>query len=229
MSRLSVWPKGTFVLVFVGLLASIQSAQAQLIESFENSADGWSISPFGSANQQANFQLSGFSPTGATDGTTSLAVGATAANAGSGPDYSQLLISPNDRTTAYAMNVTNILQNAQSISFDVFTPPASFGFFLQWQLIINNNGTGFTNLNGYDAVTIGSETTLTVPISAAQRAQLAGSADGTTMIFQVGGGYTAGNETFYLDNIRATPAPAPEPMSLGVLAIGSLAMLRRWR
>src|SRR4051794_12815407 len=75
---------GAAILFGVGL-----RAQAQQIESWENTTNGWTRSAFGSANQQANFQIAGnSSTTGVTSGTTSLVVGATATNAGNGPDYS---------------------------------------------------------------------------------------------------------------------------------------------
>jgi hypothetical protein len=124
-----------------------------------------------------------------------------------------MMISP-DQTSAYAANLTALLANASSVSLDIFTPPGSFGFFLQFDVDINNSATGFVSLDGfsYPSTTIGSETTITVPVSPTLNAQLAGSGTGTQMIIQVGGGYTAGNETFNIDNIRTT-ALVPEPMS----------------
>ena len=172
------------------------SARAQLIESFETGANGWTISPFGS--QGGNFQINGNSPLGATDGLASLAIGPTANNVGNGPNYSQLLISDNNPASAYAMNMTSILANASDLKFDVFTPPGSFGCFLQFDVDINNSGTGFVSLDGfsYQGTSIGNETTFDLPITPAIRSALAGSGSGTTMIMQVGGGFTTGNETF---------------------------------
>ena len=180
-------------------------AQTALIESFENGVDGWTVpSPFGSTGQQANFQAFPLSTLGVTNGAASLGVGATAANTGSGPDYSQLMLSPG-ASTAYGLNLTSILANATSISFDILAPAGSFGGFLQFDTDINNSGTGFQSLDGfgYPATTIGTETTITIPVTAAERAQLASSGTGTQIIMQVGGGFTAGNETFYIDNVRA--------------------------
>jgi hypothetical protein len=216
--------------VAVSLLATMVAlslgtiVRADLVESWENSANGWSISPFGS--QSGNFQISGFSnSTGVTDGGFSMMVGSTPSNAGSGPNYSQLLISDNVPTDAYSMNVTNLLANASNLSFDVFTPPGSFGFFLQFDVDINNSATGFVSLDGfsYQSVSIGGESTITVPITAAQQALLAGSGSGTTIILQAGGGFTAGNETFFIDNLRTT-AIVPEPASW-LLACFALACL----
>jgi hypothetical protein len=214
-------------LVLLAALLLMPIAHAQLIESFEGSANGWTISPFGS--QVANFQILPPSTTGVTDGSNSLAVGPTVTNVGTGPNYSQLLISNNDPTSAYAMNVTNILANASDLKFDVLAPPGSFGGFLQFDTDINNSATGFVSLDGfgYPATTIGSEFTFDIPITAAIRSQLAGSGSGTTIIIQGGGGFSAGNETFYLDNIRATPAP--EPASIGALALSGLLAIRRRR
>ena len=131
--------------------------------------------------------------------------------------------------SAFVPQYTIDLSNAQSVSFDVTTPPASFGFFLQWDMDINNNDTGFVSLDSfsYAGVGIGGTTTLTVPVSAALRATLAASANPTQLIFQVGGGNSGNPQTFYLDNIRTTPAP--EPTSIALLTIGGLMMGRRRR
>jgi len=66
-----------------------------------------------------------------------------------------------------------------------------------------------------------------VPVSSALAATLAASAHTTAMFIQVGGGFSAGNETMYLDNLRATNLP--EPASLSMLGLGGLTMLRRRR
>jgi hypothetical protein len=204
-------------------------ARAALIESFENTLDGWQVpSPFGSAAQQANFQSNGFSATGATNGSTSLAIGATATNTSSGPDYSQMMISPAQATT-YGTNLTTLLQNASAVNIDILAPGGSFGGFLQFDIDIDNAATGFTSLDSfsYPSTSIGSEKTISVPVTAAQRAALAGSGAGTRMIIQVGGGYTSGNETFFIDNITTTEVP--EPASIGAVAGVMLLTLRRRR
>jgi hypothetical protein len=219
------------ILAAVAVLAlwEPRSSRADLVESWENTANGWSISPFGS--QTANFQISGFSnTTGVTDGSFSMMVGNTPSNSGTGPNYSQLLISDNTPTDAYSLNVTNLLANASALSFDVFTPPASFGFFLQFDVDINNSATGFVSLDGFSfpSVSIGNESTITVPITAAQRALLAGSGTGTTIIIQAGGGYSAGSETFFIDNLRTTAVP--EPASLVLLGLSMPALIAfGWR
>ena len=200
-------------LLCLAVAAIANQASAQLIESWENSANGWQISSFGS--QAGNFQIASFSnTTGVTDGSYSMAVGPTANNTSNGPNYSQLLISDNSASTsppgdAYSLNVTSVLSNASALSFDVFTPSGSFGGFLQFDVDLNNSALGFVSLDGfsYPSVTIGSESTISVPITAAQRATLAGSGTGTTIILQVGGGFTAGNETFYIDNLPLSPNP----------------------
>src|SRR3954453_11993865 len=112
-------------IIAVGLVVCATVARADLVESWENNADGWLSSPFGSANQQANFAIQGFSTTsGVTNATYSMAVGATATNAGNGPDYSHLLISP-PQATPYALGVTNLLANASNLKVDLLAPPGS--------------------------------------------------------------------------------------------------------
>jgi hypothetical protein len=216
--RLVAVGMGAFSLMAIGS----SGAKATLIESWEGTLDSWQVpSPAGSAAQQANFQ-SGFSTTnGVTNGADSLSIGATAANTGSGPDYSQMLLGPS--TTGN----TSILGNASAIQLDIFTPPGSFNGFLQFDMDINNADTGFQSLDGfsYPSTTIGSETTLTFSLTPAETATLHSSANPTSIIIQVGGGFSAGNETMYLDNLRTVPAP--EPASLGILAGGLLLLGRR--
>ncbi len=72
------------LLLCLVVAAIANQASAQLIESWENSANGWQISSFGS--QAGNFQIAGFSnTTGVTDGSYSMAVGPTANNTSNGP------------------------------------------------------------------------------------------------------------------------------------------------
>lgn len=203
----------------LGLSLAVQSgAKAQLIESWEGTLDGWTVpSPFGSNTTYTGTPVNG---PGVTNGSFSLAVGSPSTS----PNYSQMLISSS------SMTYTDILEDASAMSLDIFAPSGSFGGFLQFDFDINNNATGFVSLDNfsYPATTLGSETTLTVPISPALDAALAASNDPTTIIIQVGGGFTAGNETMYLDNLRATPVP--EPASIGALGMGlSMLTLRRRR
>jgi hypothetical protein len=201
--------------VVVGVsLAGGQRASGALIESFENSYDGWGVIP--SYNPQS-FVSSFSSTTGVTDGSYSLAITGTGT---SGPNYGQMLYSPSSAA------LTALLANASSISIDFYAPSGSFGYYLQVQVGLNGGATGYVALNGYDGIGMGSEYTLTVPISSAVSAQLAGSSAAENIFIQVGGGFSAGNETFYIDNIQANLVP--EPASFGLLAAGGgLAMLRR--
>ena len=200
-----------------------RSASATLIESFENGADGWQV-PAPSNLDPAFGPVATSSTTGVTDGTSSLAITGTG---GSGPNYGQLAISPS------TMAMTSTLAHASAVSFDVFTPPGAFGFFLQFDVDIANNDTSFTSLDAfsYPSTTIGAETTMTVQITPALNAILAASTNPSALVIQVGGGFTAGNETMFIDNIRTTDlaAAAPEPASLGLLAAGSMLLLRKRR
>ncbi|MGO8838151.1 MAG: PEP-CTERM sorting domain-containing protein [Limisphaerales bacterium] len=205
----------------VGAAAFItQSTSAQLIESFENTLDGWQVPP--SYNPQPAFgAVSGFSTTtGVTAGSYSLSITGTG---GSGPNYSQILASPS------SMLLTATLADAASVSFDVYTPPGSFGYYLQFDVDINNADTGFVSLDGYSYIgtAIGAETTITVPVSPSLQTALGASSNPTSMDFQVGGGYTAGNETLFIDNILATPVPEPSTLAIAGLGAAPLLLFRR--
>ncbi|HEY2762017.1 MAG TPA: autotransporter-associated beta strand repeat-containing protein, partial [Pirellulales bacterium] len=209
----------TYKLILVAACAALvlsgTAVHAETIESWENGLDGWIVPP--GFNAQAG--STAFNPTqgftngvGVTDGATAITV--TGAGPG-GPNYGQLFAGPASPATPVnpgdPPTLAQMLSIAQSVSFDVYTPPGSFGFFLQFDVDVNNNDTGFVSLDGfsYPGTTIGQQTTITVPVTPALRAALAASTNTTTMDIQVGGGFTSGNETFTLDNIRTVVATTP--------------------
>ncbi len=167
-------------------------ASSVLIESWENTLDGWQApSPDGS---NSSYSPSFSTTNGVTDGNYSLAMTGTAS-----PDYSIMLNSPS------SMTLTNTLADATSVSLDVFAPSGSFGGALGIDMDIGNSATGFVSLDNYDyqSPTIGTESTITVPISTSLASELAASGDPTEFYIQVGGSDTPGNETIYFDNLRA--------------------------
>jgi PEP-CTERM motif len=202
---------GTLVVASAVLLL-VQNASAQLIESWENTLDGWTV-------QQAAYSSAFSTKLGVTDGTYSLALTVTA-----GPTYGQMLLGPS------LMSNTLLLGNAASLSLDIYTPPASFGFFLQFDVDVDNADIGYQSIDGYSypATVIGSQYTLTIPIPAFIQTGLAASANPTTIVIQIGGGYTDGNETMYLDNLRVTAIPEPSTIALlGFGLIGLVCVARR--
>jgi hypothetical protein len=185
---------------------SFQPAQAApvLIESWENTLDGWTVSGGGVGSSSFS------STTGVTAGLYSLDL--TYAGA---PNYGTPL------SSAYNSSWTSILANNPRVSLDVYTPPASFGYYLQIQFWVNNADTGYFQDGGYLSTTIGSETTITFPdLPAAQVAILATSSNPTQIGFQIGGGSPG---DVFLDNLRAQAVP--EPAAWAMLGLGSLVMV----
>ena len=183
----------------------LQTVSAQLLESWENTLDGWTVVASGyTASFSTNY--------GVTDGSYSLELAGL-----SGPGYGPMIASPN--TTA----LTALLANSTSLWFDVYAPAGSFGGYLQFSVEIYNSDIGYVSLDNYtytNVAFIGGETNLSVPIPAVYQAELAASANGTALIFQVGGGSTSGNDTFYLDNLSLNarwvgtiPTPYPPAAS----------------
>src|ERR1035437_6540283 len=185
---------------------TLQPAQAAtvLVESWENTLDGWTVSGGGVGS-------SSFSTAqGVTAGSFSLDL-----TYPSNPNYGTPMFS------AYSPSLTSTLATNPRVSLDVYTPPASFGYYLQIQLWVNNADTGYFQDGGYLGTTIGSETTITFPdLPAAQVAILAASSNPTEIGFQIGGG---GAGDVFLDSLRVQEVP--EPNTLVLLGLGALGFL----
>ncbi|MGP8055124.1 MAG: PEP-CTERM sorting domain-containing protein, partial [Limisphaerales bacterium] len=217
MKKLSLLFTGTLA------LAVVQSASAQYNESWENTVDGWG--PIG-----GNMVINGFSTTlGVTAGSYSLVLGDNAASiaASSGPNYAGQIGS----TASTALTLD--LANAASVTLDVYVPGGNFGYYLQWDLALNQNGgLGYQSVDGYSysqTANIGGEKTLTWTIPSAMQAILAANPTlPTSLNFQIGGGFSSANDAVYLDNLTITEVPEPTTLVLaGLGALGLLAIRRR--
>jgi hypothetical protein len=195
------------LLTSLGLAAvAALSAQAQsiLVNSWENSLEGW-------GSLEGNWTAGGFSTTtGVTAGAYSLQF-----NAASGPDYGAAL------GGTYSANLTHLLANAASVSVDVVDTGFSY---MQWDLVIDQPqsstgfGLGYTSVDGYSysqSPSGATQSTLTYTISPSIRQALQ---DNPTLpsrlVFQIGGG---NGGSVYMDNLRITPianaaTPAPAPL-----------------
>jgi hypothetical protein len=198
------------LILLLGTLVLGISAQAQtvLINSWENSLEGWSIEETGI------WSTTGFSTNDVTQGSYSWNL-----TAASGPDYGAAIEGPS------STGLTAILGNTASISIDVATPiGGSFGYYQQWDLVINQpGGIGYTSVDGYcycggGYPNIGGSNTLTWTIPASISSGIAASPLAPCQIvFQIGGGFNSSvGNTMYLDNLRANLIGPPQPAQLWV-------------
>jgi hypothetical protein len=183
------------VLILSGLLALGVSAQAQtLLNSWENSLEGWTIL------EPGTWTTTGFSTTtGVTADTYSWQL-----TASKSPDYGAALQGPS------STNLTAVLAKTLSISLDLDVPAGgSFGYYEQWDLVISQpGGIGNVSVDGYsypEDANIGGATTLTWTIPASITTAIAANSSlPCSLIFQIGGGFNSGGtNTMFLDNLRA--------------------------
>ena len=176
----------------------LQTASAQPYYSWENTNDNWEINP----DPAINFSMSFSTVYGVTDGSYSLAMtGPVAPNGG-------VIFTSTEHTT----NLTYMLANSTSIWFSIYCPSGSFGGHLGISLEVWNPDIGYVSLDtpSFDGSAFpqvpafGVQTNMCIPIPANISSELAASlaADqgATGLYFQMYGGYTLGNETFYMDD-----------------------------
>lgn len=205
--------KSLLALGMVCLSVQFTLAQSTLVNSWENSVEGW-------ATLQANWTSGGFSSTnGVTAGNYSWVL-----NAAGTPDYGAAI-----EGTASA-SMTALLINAASVSIDVYATGFSS---LQWDLVVNQQGNPAgdqsTDAYAFDRVpTIGSQSTLTFSMPDAIKNSLAtNSTLPTSLTFQIGG---VGGGTVYLDNLVVTAVPEPAALALAGVGVAFLLLfLRRHR
>jgi hypothetical protein len=197
----------------------LKNASAQVVynESWENSLDGWGTVAGG------NMTFGGFSTTtGVTEGSYSLVLDSAS---GSGPNYG------NQFASAASTALTLDLANASSVTLDVYVPGGDFGYYLQWDLALNQQGgLGYQSVDGYNyqASAIGSESVLTWTIPTSMQATLAANPTlATSVNLQIGGGFTSTSDAVYLDDFTITDVPEPSTMALCGLGMAGLVALRR--
>jgi hypothetical protein len=183
-------------------------AQPVLINSWENSLEGWSILETGTWTS-----LGFINTNGATQGSYSWKLAST------GVDYGPTLQGP------ASTNLTLLMANADSVNMDIVVDPSAaprFGFGLQIDLEVNQpGGAGTISVDGYNypggvfggQLTDGSTNVLTWPVSQATRSALDAFPNlPTYLTISIGGG--AGG-AIYIDNLRATKIPQVQaPLSV---------------
>lgn len=176
-------------------------AQTVLVESWENSLDGW---------QEVIGNTLGLSTTtGVTAGSYSLAVSRPFPGAG---DF--FLLGPS------SIENTELLAGAGSLSLDIYAPPGTFGGYIQFDVSVFNSDFGEPSIDGnlHQMVLPGTETTLNFSMSPAIAAELSASSSPTRIIIQAFFPDSATGDTVYLDNLTVTIVP--EPSVAAMLVVG---------
>jgi len=206
-------------------LGLVYAQASTLIESWENTADGWTLPGAGGF-----YSIAFSTTTGVTQGSYSWELWGTSSG-------SLTPIASSAATTA----LTASLASASTLSFDVNVPSATdFGTYLGFDVAVYQPGgnlTGttayatadFASLTGYGIwtpATMGGQATLTWSMPTALANALGANPGLATSLYISAVGYGSGFA--YLDNVTVTAVPEPATLALaGLGGLASLVVLRR--
>jgi hypothetical protein len=194
-----------FTLAMLVLAVAASSSYGAVVYSWENDLNGWDL---------AAVTVTGYSATGATDGSVSLEL----VIPGAANSWSLFQVK-------HSGFPAGLITNGPIVSFDITTSANNVwvGQMIQGGGVWYASGAvGFTNCSSTDGSMV--TTTVSYDFSAAADAVASGGWAEHRIIFR---GDNSGNPSFartiFIDNYRITP----EPAMMSLLGLGGLALLRR--